>query len=248
MPEWDKQLDFDSTKSLICAALIRARAACAPDETGEVEVGAPKRLAEYSTAAIQLNNGCRGTEAVGAFMMWVNNQQQTSFKVRVAKQSVPCECLHVKAAQRGKVGSGHELKDGVRGKCLREGCTCTAYKEDVKKIEFRDIDIPEECLAADVDIYKADVLKGYTLNAYKLFCRTHPEEKPIGNCHSLRFSYITMLHTKMHLSEAEICKITHHHNINELITYFSKGVARATQLRIARPSEAAGQPVESQAT
>lgn len=246
---FDQGVDYEDARRRCIEEMRDARANIGPDADGWVDETQPARLLHLSTFLVQLTNGSRGTEAAAATSHWVETQER-GFSVRVLKTSISCTCGHSKRkVPRNPNSYGHEkmVKDkdgnlppgfsfeGERGRCLHPDCPCQKYVEDPKKVEYRPMRIPVECLDSDLALYKQLPENSFTPNAYKLWVRRH-----FINSHSARYSLITMLDAKGY-TEASISKVTGHQNPSEIRTYLQKkkGVQILDALAAGKEVEAA---------
>ena len=225
---WDLGLEFEPTKTELVTRLVKSREECKPDEEGGIDPYAPVRLAAYEAALTQCMNGCRASEAVDAFTQFIQGGNREPL-VRVRKQSPRCTCGHSRTSPRET--GGHEyVSKGVRGKCLAKNCNCEGYTPDANDVDMRPVFIPPEVEQGDLALFSKLRIGagGFNENSYELFLlRNGP-----ANSHSLRFCYITHL-DDLGYTPTLICKITHHANVNEIITYLSKRKALKVQREVA---------------
>ena len=242
---WDKRIDFDSTKSRIAEAIVKARDECSRTDGGEDvngnQVGyplAPIYLLHYTTMMIQLRNATRASEAWDAVLLWAKagNRQP---EVRVRKRAPQCaSCHHIKTGGKGSKVTGHEVlprdADGksVRGKCQVTECVvCSGYSPDPNDVEMRTAYIPPECLDVDRALIAPVLARGITIEAYESFCKRH-----LVNSHSFRFCGITEMHRKGVPMET-IAQVTHHKNPMQVYNYLQTRDAEIAQKALAGVEE-----------
>ena len=243
--KWDKGVDLLTLKIDLGKRIKQERALCGkPDEWDFVDDDAPVSLAHYCCLLTQLLNCERGSEAHDSFVQWVRTGNRAP-ESRVRKVSPACTCGHSRSSTKDT--SGHKILGvGVRGQCKVPNCSCRNYEPDKMDIEMRQDYIPPEVSDEYLVWLRPVIERGYSLGSYETFSRRHAV-----NTHATRFSALTHMAKNMHMSITEIAKVSHHRNVNQLVTYFEEKEADKAHRALAglpplepekKPSEGATVP------
>jgi hypothetical protein len=213
---WDKGVDWLTLKTDLAARIKQERAQCGkPDENDFVDDDAPVRLAHYCCLLVQLVNAERASEAHDSFCEWVKTGNRAPQSM-VRKVSPVCTCNHSRTSTKDT--SGHRRIDkGIRGACKVPSCACQSYEPNMNDIEMRQDFIPPEVSDEFLTWLRPVIERGYSFDSYKTFARRH-----VVNTHATRYAAITWMKQHQGMDILAIAKVSHHRNVNELITYFQE--------------------------
>lgn len=213
---WDKGVDWLTLKTDLAARVKSEREQCGkPDENDFVDDDAPVRLAHYCCLLVQLCNAERASEAHDSFTDYVRTGNRAP-QTQVRKISPVCTCNHARSGSRGSTSGHVVLGKGIRGRCKVPNCGCQNYEPNLDDVEMRQDYIPPEVSDEFLTWLRPVIERGYSLNSYKHFSRRHAV-----NTHATRYAAITWMKVHQGMDLLAIAKVSHHKDVNELVTYFS---------------------------